>query len=330
MKTAAIAWRPYERSAAILLLIVVVATPFFGSKLAVYNLTITALFAIAVIGLNLLLGLAGQASFAQTSFMAIGGYGTALLTTRFGWNPWAAIGVSVGLAVVCAYVIGRPLLRLRGHYLSMATFALSLGVYYFVTAADWLTNGGSGIAGVPALAVFDVSLASPKAFYILAWSVCLLWIVGFVLLSRSHVGRAWRAIATGQDIAMALGIDVVRYKVLAFMIAAAAAGVSGALYVEYTSFVGPDLYDINIILNLFFMLFVGGRGSTIGAVAGSAILVLVPQLLSGLEQYQNLLFFLGLMVVLRVRPHGLFGGLPLAMPAAVADVPAPVARKVEV
>ena len=329
MKTTLVAWRRFERPVALLLLIAVVLTPWLGSKLAIYNLTITALFAISVIGLNILLGLAGQASFAQTSFMAIGGYGTALLTTRMDWNPWVAIGVSLLLTVLSAYIIGRPLLRLRGHYLSMATFALSLGVYYFVTAADGLTNGGSGIAGVPPLHAFGVSLASPLKFYVVAWTICGLCLLGFVLLSRSHIGRAWRAIATGQDIALALGIDVVRYKVLAFMIAAGAAAVSGALYVEYTSFVGPDLYDINIILNLFFMLFVGGRGSTIGPIAGAVILVLLPQLLSGLEQYQSLLFFVGLMVLLRVWPNGLFGGLPLAADSTSAEAPAPAAQEAE-
>src|SRR5580704_2475055 len=117
-----LAHRPFEIVVLLLILIAIVAVPLDGSRLAVYSLTVTALYAAVVISLNLLLGLAGQASFAQTTFMAIGGYGSALLTTRLGFNPWIALLLSAIGAFVFAFVIGRALWRLRGHYLSMATF----------------------------------------------------------------------------------------------------------------------------------------------------------------------------------------------------------------
>jgi branched-chain amino acid transport system permease protein len=310
MKTSVL-WRRFEWPTAVLMLLVVLVTPLAGSKLAVYNMTLIALFAAVVIGLNMLLGLAGQASFAQTTFMAIGGYGSALLTTRQGWDAWLALIGSAALAAVVAALVGRPLLRLRGHYLSMATFALSLGVYYFSTAAEWLTGGGSGIAAVPPLALGSWSISSPLSFYVLAWLCCGAMLLLFVALAHSHIGRAWRAISAGQDIAMALGIDVTNYKLLAFVLAAVAGSVAGSLYVEYTSFAGPDLYDINIIINLYFMLFIGGRGSIVGPVIGAAIVVLLPQAMSGLQDFQNLLFYIFLSVLLLVRPQGLFGGIPV-------------------
>ena len=301
-----LARRRFEIFVLALVAIGIVVLPFAGSRLAVYNLTITALYAAVVISLNLLLGLAGQASFAQTTFMAVGGYGSALLTTRIGFDPWLALAASAALAVMLAFVIGRPLLRLRGHYLSMATFALALGTYAFANAST-VTNGTIGISGVPSLAIGRLTLDSALSFYILSWAFCALTLIVALLLANSHIGRAWRALATSPEIAAALGIDVPRYRLMVLLIAALIAALAGSLYVEFTSFVGPDLYDINIIITLFLMLFVGGRGSTIGPIVGAGILIIGPQLINGLERFQNLVFFSVLLVLILVRPSGLFG-----------------------
>ena len=290
-----------------LMLACVMLAPFVGSRLVVYDLTVTALYAMVVVSLNIVLGLAGQVSFAQTTFMAIGGYGSALLTTALGLDPWAALALSALLALAAALVIGVPLLRLRGHYLAMATFALALGTNSFVTAATPLTNGSIGISSVPPLQIGDFAFDDARSFYILSWVACIGSMGIFALLAHSHIGRAWRALATGQEIAQSLGIDVTAYKVLAFAIGAAIASVAGSLYVEFTSFVGPDLYDIGIVLNVLLMLFIGGRGSHAGPVLGAAILTFAPQFLAGLEQYQNLVFFGFLLLLILTWPSGLFG-----------------------
>ncbi len=285
----------------------VVAVPLSGSGFWLYNLTVVSLYATPVVGLNLLLGLAGQVSFAQTTFMAIGGYGTAILTTRFGVDPWLAMAAAAVLSLAASVVVGLPLLRLRGHYLALATFALALGTTSFAAGATTLTNGTIGISGVPPLALGGLSSASPVVAYAVSWAACGLATVASAVLAGSHVGRAWRALATRQDVAATLGIRVTRYKLLAFAIAALMASVAGSLYVEFTTFVGPDLYDIGTVINLFIMLFVGGRGSVVGPLLGSAVVILGPQLIAGLEQYQNLVFFLLLLALLLLRPAGLLG-----------------------
>jgi branched-chain amino acid transport system permease protein len=278
-----------------------------GSRLVIYNLTITAIYAMVVVSLNVILGLAGQVSFAQTTFMAIGGYGSAILTTRLGLDPWLSLAISALLALCSALVIGIPLLRLRGHYLAMATFALALGTNSFVTAATPLTNGSIGISGIPALSIGNFAIDDPRSFYALSWVACAASMGVFALFAHSHIGRAWRALATRQEIAESLAIDVTAYKVLAFAISALMASVAGSLYVEFTSFVGPDLYDIGIVLNILLMLFIGGRGSLAGPVLGAAILTFAPQLLAGLEQYQNLVFFGFLLLLILIWPSGIFG-----------------------
>lgn len=303
----ALSWRNLEIIAGVAMTAVVVAVAISGSRLAVYNFTIIPLSAIIVISLNVLLGLAGQVSFAQTTFTGIGGYGTALLTLRIGLNPWLALVLSAAISWLAAWIMGRPLLRLRGHYLAMATFALALGFYSFVGAATSLTNGSIGISGVPPLSIGRLTMDSPLSLYLIAWAACALSMMVYAFIENSHIGRAMRAVATNQDVAASLGIDVAATKTLAFMIAAVMASVAGSLYVEYTSFVGPDLYDIGAVVSVFLMLFVGGRGSTVGPVIGAALLTLVPQYLSGLEQYQNLVFFLFLLILILVWPSGLFG-----------------------
>ena len=320
--------RPFEILILCAIIVTVAAIPFGGSRLAVYSLTVTALYAMVVISLNLLLGLAGQASFAQTTFMAVGGYGSALLTTRLGLNAWLALLTAATASFLLAALIGRPLLRLRGHYLSMATFALALGTYAFANAAAALTNGTIGISGVPPLAIGGFAFDSPLAFYVLSWAICGIVLVISLLLANSHIGRAWRALATNAEIAAALGIDVPRYRLLVVLIAAVIASVSGSLYVEFTSFVGPDLYDINIIITLFLMLFVGGRGSTVGPIVGAGFLIIVPQMISGLERFQNLVFFSLLLVLILVRPAGLFGPTHDTIPlrAWLRGVPGPWGR----
>jgi branched-chain amino acid transport system permease protein len=310
--------RPAELAGLALIIVAALVTLLFGSRLAVYNMTIVAIYATVVMALNLLLGLAGQVSFAQTSFMSIGGYGSAILTTRLGLDPWLAMALSAALAGLAAVVIGLPLLRLRGHYLSMATFALALGTFSFATAATWLTNGGIGISGIPPLTIGSLSFEEPRVFFVFAWTVAGLTLIFEMLLANSYIGRAWRALATGQHIAASLGVDTTRYKLLAFVIAGVIASIAGSAYVEFTSFAGPDLYDVNIILTIFIMLYIGGRGSTIGPFVGAGVLILLPQWMSGLERYQNLVFFVVLLALILVAPNGLFGA-SFAMRGSVID-----------
>jgi branched-chain amino acid transport system permease protein len=300
--------RPVELAVLLALVLICVWATFLGSRLTLYNLTIIALYSTVVTSLNLLLGLAGQASFAQTVFMAIGGYGIAIMTTRYGFNPWVAILVSMVLSVLVALAIGKPLLRLRGHYLSMGTVALALGVYSFANASSF-TNGGWGISGVPALTIGGFSFRNPVAFMWLAWGLCTVSVLVYRLLGNSHIGRAWRALSTRQDISATLGINVPRYKLLALVIAAMMASLTGSFYVALTRFVGPDLYDISVVINLMFMLFVGGLRSTVGPIVGAAFVILAPQAVSGFETYQNLVFFILLLLINLLRPAGIFGRL---------------------
>jgi branched-chain amino acid transport system permease protein len=179
----------------------VVVVALSGSRLWIYNMLIVAIFATATIGLNIVTGRAGQVSFAQTSFMAIGGYGLALFSTRLHWNPWLSMILATAIAALVALLIGMPLLRLRGHYLAMGTFALALGTTSFADAATGLTGGAVGISGVPPLTLGGFTSLDQTHAYVLCWLVCGLALALFAAAQTSYVGRAWRALAVREDVA---------------------------------------------------------------------------------------------------------------------------------
>jgi branched-chain amino acid transport system permease protein len=298
----------------VVIALVVVMTPFTGSRFWIYNLSIVALFSIAVIGLNVLVGYAGQISFAPTTFMAIGGYSSALLTTKLGWDPWLALIAGLVLSTVVSVVIGFPILRLRGHYLAMGTFGLALATVALVLAATPVTNGPSGVPAVPPLRLGPINFATRVAFYWLAWVACLLVVLAVAGLTASRAGRAWRALATRENVALSLGVDVRHYKLVAFVVSAFLASLAGSLYAEFATFIAPDLFDITVLLRLFVMLFIGGVVTAEGPIVGAAVVTLVPTFLADLQSYQSIVFEIALLVILIVRPQGLVGRASAATP----------------
>lgn len=289
------------------LLVAVVLLVFYAGNDAfwIYNLTLVATYAIVVVGLNVFVGYLGLVTFAQTAFMAIGGYSLAILTVRHGWSPWAALLVGIALAVLAAAVVGVPLLRLRGHYLTMTTFALALGTFGYITGATGFTGGSVGISGVPPPAVGSFSLADPRDGFVFCWLVVALvsWIG--VRLRDSHVGRAWHTISSREEAGTSLGLRIQRFKVIGFVLAAVFGALGGALYVGFTTYLSPDLYDSTIGVNLFVMLFLGGRGRTLAPIVGAAVLILVPQEFSALSDYQAILFDCVLLLIILLKPGGL-------------------------
>lgn len=290
-----------------LILVIAVLVPLSGSSFWIYTLTIVAIYAIAVVGLNALLGYAGQVSFATTAFMAIGGYGSALVTTGWHLDPWLALVIAALIAALMAVIIGIPLLRLRGHYLAMGTFALAMGAFELANDAVNVTGGPIGIPGVPPFTIGPLQLSDPLAFYFFSWVLCALAVLATASLVASRSGRAWRALATREDVAVSLGVNVRYYKLTAFIVSAVLASVAGSLYVEFTSYVSPDLYDVGIVVLLFTMLFIGGIGTPYGPLIGVAIVQIAPIFIAGLQSYESVVFEIVLLVILILRPQGIFG-----------------------
>lgn len=292
----------------------VVVTLMSGSNFWVITMTTIGLYTVSLIGLDALVGLAGQVSFAQPTFMAVGGYGFVLLAKDAGWNPWLAMLGAAVVAALVSLVVAIPLLRLRGPYLAVGTFTLALGTGALIVGAKGITGGASGIAAVPQLSLPGLKLSNPATFCALVWVVVGVSMLAVFMLRRSFVGRAWRALGSREDVAISVGIPIARYKVLAFVVSGVTAAISGSLFVTYTSFVSPDMFDTAVAINIFLMLFFGGRGAIFGPVIGAAAIVLLPQWLSGTPQYQTLIFNFLLLGILMIRPQGVLGRDNLSAP----------------
>jgi branched-chain amino acid transport system permease protein len=279
--------------------------PVVGSDYSLSLMVIGGIYAIVCIGLNLFMGQTGQISFGHNAFAALGGYGTAILTTTLDWPPLPALLASTALAAAAAILIGLPTLRLRGHYLAMATLALGLIVYELAVQLKFLTAGFLGISGIPALGIGPLRLTSDLGYYYAIWMLVGIGLWAARRITHSRMGRALGAIADNEDAARALGVDVSRYKLVAFTVSAVYASVAGSLLAHYVSFISPEVFGLSMVTLLFTMLLVGGIGTTSGPVLGAVVVSILPELLSRFQDYRQLIYGIILLVVILFAPRGL-------------------------
>lgn len=286
------------------LALAVAAIGWFGSAYLLTVLTQAAIFAIATLGLTILVGYAGQISFGHTLFLGLGGYLSAVSTTRWGLPPLLGVALGVAASALAAVLVGYPTLRLHGHFLAMATFAVALG-FYSVAARTDVFNGLTGIGNIPPMGVGGLELSTlPEKFW-LAGAVMLIAVYTAHRLRRMRFGRALRTIAGDEATAAGLGIPVLRYKIAALVISAIFVSVAGSLSVHTTSFTSPEAYSFGVIVQLFVMLFIGGLGSVWGAVAGALAVIGIPEVLGSFSDYQPTIFAVVLIMILILRPTGL-------------------------
>jgi branched-chain amino acid transport system permease protein len=268
-------------------------------------LQLAMIYGVFCVGLNFFMGYTGQASFGQNAFAAIGGYGSAILTVQYGWEPIIALVVSMAVAGVAAVVVGYPTLRLRGHYLAMATFALGLITYDVSVQWTDLTQGYMGYSGIPPLGIGPFTVEDEKLKLI---CLAVILVFGVWLSSRlrhSRFGRALRAISSTELGAAALGIRVPRYKLLAFIIAALYASVAGSLFAHTVGFISPEVFGLQMVVVTFTMLYVGGIGTVMGPAIGAVIASLLPEVVRSTGRFQDIAYAAVLILMLIFVPKGL-------------------------
>jgi len=266
------------------------------------------IYSLITMGLNLLMGYAGQISLGHAAFYAIGAYTVGLLTTRFQLPFFAAAGAALLLTAVVAYLIGVPSLKLKGHYLAMATLAFGEIVYICLNATVDITGGPSGIAGIPQLQIGGFVFNTETRYFYLVWSITLLFFIFTRNMIDSRTGRALRSIHGSETAASAMGINVSAMKIRVFVISALYASLAGILYAHYITFISPHMSDLTFSIRLVTMVVVGGMGYLWGGILGTALLLLLPQFLSVFEDYDMLCYGLILLVMVMFLPGGLAGG----------------------
>jgi branched-chain amino acid transport system permease protein len=302
-------WGEAQHNAALLALWVLaaalIAYVFVTGGYLIAVLHFAAIYVIFVTGLNIFMGYAGQVSFGHNAFAAISGYTSAVLTANHGWEPLAAAALGLSGALACALIVGYPTLRLRGHYLAMATLAIGLIVYEVAVQWGSVTKGYMGISGIPPLGIGPWTVTSDRALLVLLILVAALAVLAAAGIRRSRLGRAFVAIAGSEDAARALGIDVAHYKLVAFLISAFYAGVAGSLFVHAVGFVSPEVYGLHMVVLAFTMLYVGGIGTVAGSALGALVIALLPETIRKLSDYQDLAYGALLILILIYAPGGL-------------------------
>ena len=268
---------------------------------------ITLIVFLAVLGLDVLMGVTGQVSLGQAGFMAIGGYTAAVCAVSFQLPPLLGVLAGLAISLVCAAVLALGTMRLRGLYLAIATLAFGLLVDSLTVGLEGLTGGPSGLVGIPPFSLAGFSFNTPlRAYYLVAvvLAVALALLCGAM---RASFGRALMAIRADPVAAAALGIDVSRHKVAVFCIAAGLGSVAGSLYAFYFQFLSPDMVGTPLSLQMLAMLVVGGEGTLFGPLFGVAVLTMLPTLFQPLAQFKT--FGSGLLLILfsLYLPSGLFG-----------------------
>ncbi len=289
-----------------LLAVFVMLLPFLVSNPYYLNvLALVGLYSLVTLGLSIFIGYAGQISLGHGAFYAIGAYGSALLGVYMGLNPWIASLVALLMATGFAWFLGYFILRLRGHYLVMATLAVNLIVYVLLVELEEITGGVSGLPGIAPYCFFSRCFADDISNYYLIWGVTLSFFWAILRLLQGRIGRELKALKASELAARALGIPVVRYKVATFAFSAFLAALAGALYAHYLTFISPKSFDIFFSVEVVTMVLVGGAGSPWGALLGAFFLTPLPQILEIFEEYKDIFYGLVLMLILIFCPEGL-------------------------
>lgn len=306
-------WRAHRLAPLLPLALIALLLPLvFPSAYYFRIAALVYIFAIAAIGLNLLMGFAGQVSLGHAGFMGIGAYAVAVGPTKLGLSPFISFILGAALSALIAFIVGRPILRLKGHYLAVATlgFGVLLAIV-FGNEAQW-TGGPDGI-NVPRLVLWTWPLRGAETWY---WFLAANFLIGAALafnLIDSPTGRALRAIHDSEVAARVLGVEVARQKLAIFVISAVYASVAGSYLALLNGFITPEVSGFLRSIELVAMVVLGGMGSVVGSLVGAAVLVILPQALTLFHDYEHAVLGLVVMAVMIFLRRGIVPSLAAAL-----------------
>jgi branched-chain amino acid transport system permease protein len=296
----------------LLLIMILLALPQILGLFLSEVLTIVGLYVLLGLGLNIVVGFAGLLDLGYVAFFAIGAYTIAVLTSPelgfFSLSFWGALPFAIFMGVLSGVLLGIPVLKMRGDYLAIATLGFGEIIRILVLSdflRPWL-GGAQGIGKIPKASLGSIEFATPQQIYYLILAACLL--VGFISLRLrdSRLGRAWMAVREDEDVAQAMGINLVSTKLLAFATGAAFSALSGAIFASKLGSVYPHSFNVMISINILCLIIVGGMGSIPGVLVGAIALVGLPELLREFAEYRLLVYGAALVAMMLLRPAGLW------------------------
>lgn len=266
------------------------------------------IYCLITMGLSLLMGYAGQISLGHAAFYGIGAYVSGILTAKYGLNPWMCMFIGAAVSAVVAFLVGAPSLKLKGHYLAMATLAFGIIVFIvFNEEIEW-TGGPDGMIGIPGLSLFGFEFDSIIRYYYLVWFAVFMFFIFTINIIQSGSGRALRAIHASESAARAMGVDISRFKIMVFVYSAVLASFAGSLYAHYLNFINPSTFDLFFSIKLLIMISLGGMHEIWGAIVGAILVTFLSfEWLHYFEEFEIIVYGVILLVGTIFLPHGLVG-----------------------
>jgi branched-chain amino acid transport system permease protein len=289
-----------------LLLLPVVAkhVPALGHYLDI--MVYVGIYSIITIGLCLLMGYAGQISLGHAAFFGLGAYVSGVITTKYGLNPWLCVLMGMGVSGTIAFLVGSPSLKLRGHYLAMATLGFCIIVTIIFNENVDITGGPDGLAFIPGISILGYPINTVAKYYYLVWFTVFVTLLLSLNVIGSRVGRAMRSIHGSELAANTMGVNVSKYKVAVFVYSAAVASLAGSLYAHYLNFINPSSFDLFVSIKLLIMIILGGMHSIWGAVIGAALVTFLSyEWLHYFEEAEVMVYGAIVMVIIIFLPEGL-------------------------
>jgi branched-chain amino acid transport system permease protein len=277
-------------------------------------LVISGIYVILTLSLNLIVGYTGLPALGHAAFYCIGAYTSSLLALKLGLSPWIGLLAGAFLSALSGIVIGYPALRLKGDYLALSTFGLGIIVYSI--AKNWvsLTRGPMGLPGIPGFSILGLQISAVWCYFLLVCAFTAITLFVMHRIVNSPFGRVLRSIREDEIAAQSLGKNIVKYKLLVFVIGAFFAGIAGSLYAHYITFIDPSSFTIMESITILLMVIFGGMGSITGSIVGAVALVIFPELLRFLglpssiaAPVRQMIYGLLLVVLMIWRPQGIMG-----------------------
>jgi branched-chain amino acid transport system permease protein len=292
-----------------LLVVFLVILPLFLNDYYRDIMTLTGMYVVLALGLNLVVGQAGLLNLGYVAFYAIGAYTYAILSTTFGLSFWPGLIAGGSAAAICAVLLGMPTLRLRGDYFAIVT--LGLGEITRIVLNNWdnMTGGPNGISRIGRPMIAGYELHTTLDFYYLIIAIVIVTVFAMSRLIASRIGRAWIAIREDEVAAGAMGVNTYRLKLLAFVLASAWAGLVGVFFSAKMAFVSPESFTFFESVLILCMVVLGGMGSIPGIILGALLLITLPEIFRDFQDYRMLAFGVALVLMMVFRPQGLLGAM---------------------
>ncbi|WP_066067480.1 branched-chain amino acid ABC transporter permease [Neobacillus soli] len=296
--------KKYKKHSLLLLVLAMFLLPFLLDIYWLDVITLVLFYVVLTQGLNIVVGYTGLLDLGYAAFFAVGAYTTAILMTTFHWSFWLTLPVAALFAAIAGIIVGTPTLRLRSDYLAIVTLGFGEIVRILAINLD-ITGSASGIYGIPRPTIGSYVLSSQQDFYYLILIIAILSVLVVYRLGHSRIGRAWVYIREDEDAAEAMGINRIRLKLLSYATGAVIGSLAGSIFAVKMSAIAPLSFSFLQSVMILLAVVLGGLGSIPGVVIGAALVIVLPEVLRGAEDWRYLIFGVALVIMMIFRPQGI-------------------------